>query len=311
MDAGARKGAGMSRDAALILVVDDDAETRDMLSRALERSGYGVLTAADGPAALEAVRLGRPQLVVLDAVMPGQSGFDVCRELKQAPGTAHLPVIFLTGLSDTEHVIEGLRAGGVDYVTKPIVLDELTARISVHLATAGLAHSARVALDVAGRAMLAVDGQGRPLWRTPQSETMLAAFGADQEKGGLPAPLAQAIAGLIARKDDPGTPPVRVETGAGAVGVAYVGCMREEFYFRLSELVEGREAEVLRLQLGLTAREAEVLVWIAAGKSNRDISEILNISPRTVNKHLEQVFTKLGVENRAAAAAIATRIMTA
>jgi len=284
----------MSRDAALILVVDDDAETRDMLSRALERSGYGVLTAADGPAALEAVRLGRPQLVVLDAVMPGQSGFDVCRELKQAPGTAHLPVIFLTGLSDTEHVIEGLRAGGVDYVTKPIVLDELTARISVHLATAGLAHSARVALDVAGRAMLAVDGQGRPLWRTPQSETMLAAFGADQEKGGLPAPLAHAIAGLIARKDDPGTPPVR-----------------EEFYFRLSELVEGREAEVLRLQLGLTAREAEVLVWIAAGKSNRDISEILNISPRTVNKHLEQVFTKLGVENRAAAAAIATRIMTA
>jgi DNA-binding CsgD family transcriptional regulator len=93
--------------------------------------------------------------------------------------------------------------------------------------------------------------------------------------------------------------------------VAYLGSSGKEAYFRLSESVQGREADILRSALQLTQREAEVLVWIARGKPNRDISEILNISPRTVNKHLEQVFAKLGVENRAAAASIATRVVAA
>ncbi len=73
------------------------------------------------------------------------------------------------------------------------------------------------------------------------------------------------------------------------------------FLYRLSEELAGTREATLRFAFGLTGREAEVLVWIAAGKSNRDISEILGISPRTVNKHLEQVFAKLSVENRATA----------
>jgi len=93
--------------------------------------------------------------------------------------------------------------------------------------------------------------------------------------------------------------------------VAYLGATGKEAYFRLSESLQGREADILRSALQLTQREAAVLLWIAHGKPNPDISEILNISPRTVNKHLEQVFAKLGVENRAAAAAIATRIVAA
>ena len=75
--------------------------------------------------------------------------------------------------------------------------------------------------------------------------------------------------------------------------------------YRLTETGGGQEEAFLQQYLSLTTREAEVLIWIARGKSNRDISEILNISPRTVNKHLEQIFTKLGVENRASAAALA------
>jgi DNA-binding CsgD family transcriptional regulator len=93
--------------------------------------------------------------------------------------------------------------------------------------------------------------------------------------------------------------------------LAYLGRAGDDHFFRLTEPIEGREVGILREALGVTVREADVLVWIARGKSNRDISEILNISARTVNKHLEQVFTKLGVENRAAAAAIATRIVAA
>ena len=82
-----------------------------------------------------------------------------------------------------------------------------------------------------------------------------------------------------------------------------------EMLFRLRVEDSVAQAEALRRQFALTLREAEVLVWIARGKSNRDVAEILGLSPRTVNKHLEQVFAKLGVENRASAAAAALRAL--
>lgn len=78
----------------------------------------------------------------------------------------------------------------------------------------------------------------------------------------------------------------------------------------MKETGSGQDEAFLRDYLSLTMREAEVLIWIARGKSNRDISDILGISPRTVNKHLEQIFTKLGVENRASAAALAVHAMS-
>ncbi len=297
-------------DDELILVVDDDPEARAIVIQALDRAGLPAISAASGNAALTLIAQARPSLVVLDAVMDGLSGFETCRRLKGQPDYAHLPVIFMTGLSETEHVVEGLRAGGVDYVTKPIVLEELVARVRVHLATARLAQSAQAALDVAGRSLFALDAaRGEVLWRTPQAaELMSTSFG---DGRGLPAPLAEAARALIARPPEPGAAPVVIAAGARRLEVAYMGRTGPEVYFRLSESLQGREADILREALQLTHREAEVLVWIAHGKPNRDISEILNISPRTVNKHLEQVFAKLGVENRAAAAAIATRIVAA
>ena len=83
----------------------------------------------------------------------------------------------------------------------------------------------------------------------------------------------------------------------------------DEILLRLMEGEVGTEAELLKRKLMLTQREAEVVLWIARGKANRDIAEILSLSPRTVNKHLEQIFSKLGVENRTAAAAIAVRAL--
>ena len=83
----------------------------------------------------------------------------------------------------------------------------------------------------------------------------------------------------------------------------------DELLFRLNEVFTGNEEQLLQQSLALTSRESEVLLWISRGKSNREIGEILTISPRTVNKHLEQVFVKLGVENRASAAARAVRTL--
>ncbi|WP_375731160.1 response regulator [Azospirillum sp. B506] len=158
----------------MILVVDDTPDTLGFLTEAIEQADLTVLVAVDGESALELVGQITPDLILMDAVMPGLDGFETCRRLKQIPHLSHIPVIFMTGLSDTEHVVKGLEAGGVDYVTKPIVVDELIARIRVHLTNARVAYAARAALDATGRFLLATNGEGRLLWCTPQAERLLA-----------------------------------------------------------------------------------------------------------------------------------------
>ena len=140
-----------------MLVVDDTPETLGFLTDTLDHAGFTVLIATDGDSALDLVDQITPDLVLMDAVMPGMNGFEACRRLKREKMLSHMPVIFMTGLTETEHVVEGLAAGGVDYVTKPIVVDELLARIRVHLANARVAHGTRAALDASGRFLLATD----------------------------------------------------------------------------------------------------------------------------------------------------------
>ncbi len=295
-------GPGTSRDT--VLVVDDTPDTLGFLTEALERAGITALVATGGAQALALVGRLVPDLVLLDAMMPGMDGFETCRRLKDGPA-AHVPVIFMTALSESEHVVAGLDAGGVDYVTKPIRLDELLARIRVHLANARAARSARAALDTSGASLVAVDGAGALLWSTPGAAALLdAAWPGD---GGVPADLGGRLLAsrtasepLHAAAADERTALIFARLGAAGAG---------EVLFRVS-LHDGRpDAEVLQDRFPLTAREAEVLLWIARGKSNRDIAAILDLAPRTVNKHLETIFAKLGVENRASAAVLATRAL--
>src|ERR1700723_1535317 len=154
---------------------DDSPETLRLLTDALEDAGMTVLVAREGEHALSIVERIVPDVILMDALMPGADGFTTCRKLKQKPTLAHVPIIFMTGLTDTEHIIKGLEAGGVDYITKPIVPGEVLARIRVHLANARMAHSARAALDVFGRFLLAASLDGRILWCTPQAGRLLGA----------------------------------------------------------------------------------------------------------------------------------------
>jgi DNA-binding response OmpR family regulator/DNA-binding CsgD family transcriptional regulator len=272
-----------------ILVVDDTPDTLGFLTDALEHANLTVLVATGGASAIKLLGHVTPDLILMDAVMPQLDGFETCRLIKADPALAYLPVIFMTGLSDTGHVVQGLEAGGVDYVAKPIVVDELLARIRVHLANARIANRTRLALDATGGFLLAATEAGQLLWCTPQAEKRLA----------------DAIEGF--RATEFSLPPDKKLT-IGARVLTFNALSRtgpDEYLYRLTETGGGQEELFLRQYLALTTREAEVLIWIARGKSNRDISEILGISPRTVNKHLEQIFTKLGVENRASAAALA------
>jgi DNA-binding NarL/FixJ family response regulator len=202
----------------VVLLIDDAPDTVRMIAEALDDAGYTVLVATDGATALQRVERVIPDAVLLDACMPGMDGFETCRRLKQAPGMRTVPVIFMTGLAETERLVEGLSAGGVDYLVKPVVPDELVARLQAHLRVAREMNAAMRARgeDVAPAAAL------------------------------LPNPLTQ--------------------------------------------------------------REMDVLEWVARGKTNRDVAEILGMSPRTVNKHLEHIYEKLGVETRTAAVAQFARL---
>ena len=109
----------------IVLLVDDSPEALGFLTEALEKSGFSVLIATSGQAALNIVERITPDLILLDAVMPGMDGFETCRRLKINGAVAQVPVIFMTGLTETEHVVNALDSGGVDYLTKPINIDEL------------------------------------------------------------------------------------------------------------------------------------------------------------------------------------------
>ena len=296
-----------ARERHIILVVDDSPDTLTMLTDALEQSGATVLVAISGEQALELVERITPDLILLDAVMPSLDGFETCRRLKRLPAIAGTPIIFMTGLTETAHIVQGLGAGGVDYVTKPLVLEELLARIDVHLANARVARSTRAALDTVGRHLIATDRLARILWSTPQARTLI---GLDDDGQNAPEALLRAIREALAAEGADQRPAAFVTARSQRMEVAYLGEISPgELLFRLTSDDSAAQAETLRRHFGLTLREAEVLVWIARGKSNRDIGDILGLSPRTVNKHLEQVFAKLGVENRASAAALAIRTM--
>jgi DNA-binding response OmpR family regulator/DNA-binding CsgD family transcriptional regulator len=293
-----------------LLVVDDTPETLGFLTDTLDHAGFTVLIATDGDSALDLVDQITPDLVLMDAVMPGMNGFETCRRLKREKLLNHLPVIFMTGLSETEHVVEGLAAGGVDYVTKPIVIDELLARIRVHLANARTANGTHAALDASGRFLLATDRTGTLLWCTPKARQLLAQLcSSNGESMALPGLV---IDQLLRPRSDAERPASRVviDMQDKKIEFSLVSTVGpDELLLRLTELSTELDEQVLQTSLALTSRESEVLLWISRGKSNREIGAILKISPRTVNKHLEQVFQKLGVENRASAAARAVRAL--
>lgn len=289
----------------MVLLVDDSPETLNLLIEALETAGLMTLVARSGDAALKILEQIQPDLILLDAVMPGMDGFAACRAIKEQDDFALVPIVFMTGLDDSEHVIKGLKAGGVDYVTKPIKPDELIARVSIHVANARMIRDARHALDGSGQSLIAFRMDSSMAWASPRAIELL---GTD-----LNALCAKARRALARWIDEVSHQPLSKvhplhlkRCDGGAVKLLSLGRSGSgDVLSRASLVCQDPPGEILSRKLSLSAREGEVLAWLANGKSNKDIATILNLSPRTVTKHVEQIFTKLGVENRTAAAAIA------
>jgi CheY-like chemotaxis protein/DNA-binding CsgD family transcriptional regulator len=288
---------------ATVLIVDDAPENLSLLHNMLEQAGYTVLVATDGQTALERVAKFTPDAILLDALMPGLSGFETCKLLKTNPLTQYIPVIFMTGLTESEYVINGFEAGGVDYVTKPIKPSEVLARLATHINNSRLASQNRQAIDAAKVAILAITSDGLLRWQTDAATRMMANF--DWTKNWQ---VGEPPATLLAWIKNNESSPLTLEGQDQNLTLSKLGSIGHG-----TELILLKQAnssahnikpEVIQLVCGLTQRESEVMLWVTLGKTNRDIGEILELSPRTVNKHLEHVFVKLGVETRTAAVSI-------
>jgi DNA-binding response OmpR family regulator len=172
----------------VVLIVDDVPDNLAMLHDALDESGYTVLVATHGEAALQRAAQVLPDIILLDAMMPGMDGFEVARRLKVTAQTAHIPIVFMTGLTDTEYLVAALESGGVDYVTKPIKPKEVLARMAVHLQGAREKRQARSALDAFGYASITVRvSDGRLMWQTPLArELLMRYYGTDAPTTPIP-----------------------------------------------------------------------------------------------------------------------------
>jgi len=301
-------------DSLVVLIVDDVPDNLSLLHDALDESGYTVLVATNGESALQRAAQALPDIVLLDAVMPGMDGFEVARRLKQNAETTHIPIIFMTGLTETEHVVAAFQAGGVDYVTKPIRAQEVLVRMAVHMRSARETHQAtqaRNVLDAFGHATMAihfVEGHADPVrsvWQTPLArQLMLSYFAATP--GQIPAPVLDWLTSetrAVAEGREPRTLPV----SRGARQLVFSLQQRtgdDDLLIVMREVSDAAVVDAMVQSFKLTLREAEVLYWVAKGKTNRDIGDILGSSPATVKKHLERVYVKLGVETRTAAASI-------
>ncbi len=293
--------------ADIVLVVDDSPDALSLINDALEAAGMDVLVALEGKQALTIAKRIRPDIILLDAIMPNMNGFETCQALKSDSSLASIPVIFMTGLSETEDIVRGLEAGGVDYLTKPITPSELLARMKVHLSNARLTNSAQSALDSTGQHLLTVNGDGLIQWATPQAYALFAKARADEtwQTQQFAPQLKRWLAHSPKQNQQ-----LKLDQLSYPLAVRLVN--RHNPSEVLLKLVDGEKptgSVILKDQLSLTGRESEVLFWVANGKTSKEAAEILSMSPRTVDKHMEQVFTKLGVENRTAAAGVALRIL--
>ena len=306
----------------VVLIVDDAPDNLSLLHDALDESGYTVLVATNGESALQRAAQALPDVVLLDAVMPGMDGFEVARRLKANPDTARIPIIFMTGLTETEHVVAAFQAGGVDYVTKPIRAQEVLGRMAVHVGSARQAQQAtqaRNALDAFGHATMAIrlgDGSGEgaahvlAVWQTPLARRLLQEY-FDAPSAQVPEPVLEWLrveAAAAAAGREPRSLPVSRIVEGETRQLVFALQQRtgdDDLLIVMREVSDAAVVEAMVQAFRLTLREAEVLYWVAKGKTNRDIGDILGSSPATVKKHCERVYVKLGVETRTAAASVA------
>ncbi|HEX2861770.1 MAG TPA: DNA-binding response regulator [Lacunisphaera sp.] len=292
-----------------VLVVDDTPANLGLVLESLGAAGLRVLVAESGARALQVLGQQSVELILLDMIMPGLDGLAVCALIRENPAWRELPLIFLTAVDEPVQKVRALEAGAVDYISKPVHPPEVLARVRTHLdlraarvalqrQNAKLEAEIALRLDAEGqlaqsldRALLISDREGRLVFQTLRATHLLHKHLAHHQPGRLPPEL------------------TGVERFTGTAGTLLLHRFTEKgddsltVLYLIEEHAPPGPAELTKL--GVTPRQAEVLYWISQGKTNAEIAIILGTSPRTVEKHVEQLLERLQVENRVAAAALA------
>ena len=290
------------RDKTTVLVVEDSPDSLGMINMALDEAGIAVLIALNGQQAMKVLEQVTPDVILMDAVMPVMDGFECAREVrKKLPLT---PIIFMTGLSEVEHIVKAFDAGGNDYIVKPIHPDELLVRIHQHRHSTRMLMEAQKALDAMRQYVFCIDRRGNVLWATPEAQAILNQY--RQKTGVDEAELADRFSRWLSAGWQGHNLALPLGVAEPGLTVCYFKQGGEdEYLLKIQSPNAEIDPAVLEDSLSITRREAEVLLWLAHGKTNREIAEILGMSPRTVNKHLEQMYPKIGASNRTAAASVA------
>lgn len=306
-----------------VLVVDDVPANADVVLNHLTAGGFRVLYAGSGARALKQLEYSVPDLILLDIKMPGLDGIETCRLLKQRPEWRNVPVIFITGADELSQKLAAFEAGGVDFVTKPILPEEVEARVRTHLRlrelqaeleqkNQALIEEIELRLDAEkqlearlDQAFVIASYEGGVHFSTRQAGILLQAFFPSTSMTRLPEAVVRWLASterqrpLIVQNSQKGDLQIDHLASSDSTNLALL---------RLEQRNSCWGPKALQT-LGLTPREAEVLYWITEGKTNPEIATILDTTLHTVKKHNNKLFAKLGVETRMAAARLAMSVL--
>jgi len=289
-----------SRPADRVLVVDDTPANLALLLDTLSAAGHELLVAESGPSALAVLEHTTPDLILLDLMMPGMDGIETCRRLKLRSECAAVPVLFMTAVEEPEQKLRAFAAGAVDYITKPAYVPEVTARVAAHLQIRRLQKSLADELALRleaeeqlrqslNQAVVLADAAGRIVFLTRLAADLLAKHHPAAGTASLPPAILSGESHLVVRR--------------------FAERDRHDLQMFVLEERGSPPGPAALLGLGVTPREAEVLYWLAQGKSNPDIATILGANVRTVHKHVEHIFQKLGLETRHAATLAALEVL--
>jgi DNA-binding NarL/FixJ family response regulator len=323
----------MSESSATILIVDDTSAILALLYEQLEQNNFSVMVAESGVSALQRIRRLKPDLILLDVLMPNLDGFETCRRLKADPATQEIPVIFMTGLHDINEMVHGFAVGGVDYITKPLQMPEVLARIHTHLTIRQLqqqlqeqnelleqrVHERTLALqaEISRRRQQEAEKQKLLDMVGKQSDQLraLTAWVIDshhQHGVGLSATLRaqmtetlqivhmhlDLINDTVARLDDQISRELIVyQTTNLRTSLAQ---LEEELGIFVVEINKPSPAaqEVMGNPLiKLSAREREVMQLIVDGKANAEIADLLYVSETTVRTYRSRILQKLELDD--------------
>lgn len=266
---------GLVPDNNVIMVIDDSPESLKFLTNILAGQGFSVRQALSGRVALDAIRQQRPDLIVLDIRMPDMDGLEVCRQLKDDIQTSAIPVVFISGLDDSNDKVQAFEAGGLDYITKPFQEAEVLARVKLHLALnkmkqdlEDLVQSRTLKLEESNTAL-------KVLLEHRQSEREKFEENVISHINSLVMPYLDQLK----------------ESGLNNHQATLSGIIQTN----LDEVTSQFSGKLYSRAEGLTRREMEVASLIKMGKTNTEIADLLYISDHAISFHRQNLRKKLGL----------------